>query len=140
MVIPFFAFGYQAWNRNIENKGAIGTDEFYHSGLFGGGLKIDAPLTPTLVASVTGEMMALVGSGIALNNFGVTHSMGVSAEERIALGLDQDVRGPYHITGTLFYEHFNYAGYRATPNTLFLYEPLSTTTQFGANIGFAYSF
>lgn len=140
MAIPFLAFGYQAWNRNIETKGAIGTDEFYHAGLIGAGLKLDAPLTPTLVASVTGEVLALVGSGITLNNFGLSHAMGVTGEERVVLGLDQDVRGPFHITGTVYWEHFNYAGYKPNVNTGFLYEPLSTTTQYGADLGFAYSF
>jgi hypothetical protein len=43
-LIMFAAGGYQAWNRNINQKDAIGTDEFYSSGLFGGGLKLDVPL------------------------------------------------------------------------------------------------
>ena len=64
--IPFIAGGYQAWNRNIENQGQIGTDEFYDSALLGGGVKLDVPLTPALVASVSAEALALIAGNVAL--------------------------------------------------------------------------
>jgi hypothetical protein len=138
--IPFLAAGYQAWNRNIDTTGAIGTDEFYHSGLFGGGMKLDLPIASRTVLSATAEAFALVGGGIALNNFDINHSLGVSAEERISLGMDYDISGPFHVFATGFWEHFNYAGFKPTVNSDFLFEPLSTTTQFGGNLGVAYSF
>jgi hypothetical protein len=139
-LIPFLAAGYQAWNRNIETTGVIGTDEFYHSGLFGGGMKLDVPIASRTVLSATAETFALVGGGIALNNFDINHSLGVSAEERISLGMDYDISGPFHVFATGFWEHFNYAGFKPTVNSDFLFEPLSTTTQFGGNLGVAYSF
>jgi hypothetical protein len=139
-LIPFLAAGYQAWNRNVDITGAIGTDEFYHSGLFGGGIKLDLPIASRTVISATAEAFALAGGGIANNNFDINHSLGVSAEERISLGMDYDINGPIHVFGTGFWEHFNYAGFKPTPSTYYLYEPLSTTTQFGGNIGVAYSF
>jgi hypothetical protein len=144
-VIPFVAGGYQAWNRNIDIKGAIGTDEFYHSFLIGGGVKLDVPLTTTLVASATGEVLGLVGGGIALNNADINQKFGTSIEERLSLGLDYDVRGPLHIIGSAYWEAFNYAGsqpelYIIDGEEYRVNEPLSTTTQFGASVGVAYSF
>ena len=139
-LIPFAAFGYQAWNRNIENPGQIGTDEFYSAWLAGGGLKLDVPLSPRVVVSATAEMLALIGANVDNNSFGLNHSMGISGEERVTLGLDYALRGPLHMTAAAYYEHFNYAGFAGGPQTDYLYEPLSTTTQVGANVGVAYSF
>jgi hypothetical protein len=139
-IIPFIAAGYQAWNRNINLKGQIGTDEFYSSGLIGGGVKLDVPLTTQIVASATGEVLAMVGGNVSFNDFGISHGMGPSAEERIALGLDYTIRGPFHAFGTVYWQHFTYSGYKPGLSTYYFYEPLSTTTQFGANLGLAYSF
>jgi hypothetical protein len=144
-VIPFVAGGYQAWNRNIDDKGVIGTDEFYHTWLIGGGLKLDVPLTTKIVASATGEVLGLVGGGISLNNENINQKFGTSIEERLSLGLDYDVKGPYHIIGSAYWEAFNYAGsqpevYLLGDEYYLVNEPLSTTTQFGASVGFAYSF
>jgi hypothetical protein len=139
-VIPFLAGGYQSWNRNDENKGTIGSDEFYSAGLAGAGIKLDVPLTPAIVASATGEVLGLVGADITNDNFGFSSGMGPSAEERITLGLDYVVQGPFHVFGTAYWEHFNYSGFKPKASTYYFYEPLSTTTQFGANVGVAYSF
>jgi hypothetical protein len=145
-LIPFIAGGYQSWNRNIENKGQIGTDEFYDTALLGGGVKLDVPLTPALVASASVEMLALIAGNVSFNNVNVNHGLGGSAEERAGLGLDYAVQGPFHVFADADWEHFNYAGNKPTSSTYSpacgceLYEPLSTTTQFGVNLGVAYSF
>ncbi len=145
-LIPFIAAGYQSWNRNINNPAQIGTDEFYNTGLLGGGLKWDAPLTPRLVFSASAEALALIAGNVAFNNTHISHGLGGSAEERVTLGLDYAVQGPFHVFGNVDWEHFNYAGYKPTNSTYFapcdcaFYEPLSTTTQFGMNLGVAYSF
>ncbi len=139
-LIPFFAAGYQAWNRNIDQRGSIGTNEFYETGLIGGGLKLDVPVTPRLVLSATGEMLAMIGANVTFDSFGISHSMGVSAQERISLGADYAVSGRFHAQANFYWEHFNYAGFSPTPATFGLYEPLSTTTQFGLNAGIAYDF
>jgi hypothetical protein len=138
--IPFVAAGYQAWNRNINKKYNIGTDEFYHSGLAGGGWKLDVPFGQKFTASVTGEALAMIGGGIAafgenLGNFGPT------LQEKVTFGVDYDVQGRFHLLGTLYWQHFNYAGTR--PRTYpgyYVFEPLSLTTQFGGSIGVGYSF
>jgi hypothetical protein len=145
-LIPFIAGGYQAWNRNISTKGQIGTDEFYDTALLGGGLKLDMPVTSALVVSASAEVLALVAGNVAINNVQISHGLGGSAEERVGLGLDYAVRGPLHVFGTVDWEHFNYAGNKPTNSTYSApcsceyYEPLSSTVQFGANLGVAYSF
>jgi hypothetical protein len=141
-MIPFIAAGYQAWNRNINPKDAIGTDEFYHSGLLGGGIKMDFPVTPTLVVSLTPEVLGLVGGGIAINNLNLNQQFGPSAEQRVTFGLNDALSGRLHIIGSVYWEHFNYSGSKPQVfDTYYLVnEPLSITTQFGASIGVAYSF
>jgi hypothetical protein len=145
-LIPFIASGYQSWNRNINNTGQVGTDEFYNTGLLGGGLKLDVPVTPRLVLSATAEGLALIAGNVTFNNTDLSHGLGGSAEERLTFGLDYAVQGPFHVFGNLDWEHFNYAGNKPTNSTYFapchceFYEPLSTTTQFGMNLGMAYSF
>jgi len=140
--IPFLAAGYQAWNRNINNKGVIGTDEFYHSGFAGGGMRLDVPVAPRLVASIDGELLGLVGGGITIDNLGLDQDFGPSGEQRVNLGLDDAVAGRLHVFGRLFWEHFNYSGSRPQVYRSFflVHEPLSVTTQFGADVGVAYSF
>jgi hypothetical protein len=141
-LVPFIAAGYQAWNRNINNKGVIGTDEFYRSGLVGAGVRLDLPLTTALVASFDGESLALVGGSIALNNFNTNQSFGPTGSQRISLGLDDAFDGRFHFTGSLFWQHYTYSGSKPQVYDFIylLHEPLSTTTQFGANVGVAYSF
>jgi hypothetical protein len=139
--IPFLAAGYQAWNRNIDTNGAVGTDEFYHSGLFGVGYRLDVPIGAGLVASGTGEVFALAGGGISANTSNFSGSFGVTPEERVELGLNDAISGRFHLFATAFWEHFNYAGTRPQSyGDYVIYEPFSTTTQFGANFGFGYSF
>jgi hypothetical protein len=150
-LIPFLAGGYQEWNRNVEVKGEIGTDEQYTTGLLGGGLKLDIPVTPRLVLSGTAEGLDLFAGNVAFNNVVQSHGLGGSAEERLSLGADYAVATHFHVFGAADWEHFNYAGNKPTLSTYYpdcdgegdaceFYEPLSTTTQFGANVGVAYSF
>ncbi len=149
-LIPFIAGGYQSWNRNIDVQGHLGTDEDYDSALLGGGVKLDYPVTSRLVLSGTAEALALVAGNVSFNGVNINHGLGGSAEERIELGADYDVNGPFHVFATADWQHFNYAGNKPTLSTYSTscpsspaceyYEPLSTTTQFGVNIGAAYSF
>jgi len=139
-VIAFIAGGYQAWNRNIELKDEIGTDEFYRAGLMGGGIKLDYAAAPRLVLSATGEGLAVLGGGTRANELGLNFEFGPTAEERVTLGADYAVSAPFHVFGTLDWEDFNYSGSKPSLASFGYYEPLSTTTQFGANLGVAYSF
>jgi hypothetical protein len=140
--IPFLAAGYQAWNRNIDSPGVPGTDESYHSGLFGLGYKLDVPIGSGFVASGTGELLGLAGGGITDNSNNWSGSFGVTPEERVELGLDDAVFGRFHLFATAYWEHFNYSGTRPESfgYNYYIYEPFSTTTQFGANFGIGYSF
>lgn len=137
--IPFIAGGYQSWNRNIVSSSAGGTSEFYHSGLVGMGLKLDMPLGSALVASVTGEFFGLAGGGITSNSLGFSGGFGVTPGERVELGLDEAFSGPLHFFAHADLEHFNYAGTAQGPGSVY-FEPFSTTTQFGLNIGAGYRF
>jgi hypothetical protein len=147
-IIPYITAGYMAWNRNIDNKGVIGTDEFYRTALVGLGIKLDATVTPSLVFSATAQFSGLVASNITFNTFDEGHTMGDSGDERVTLGLDQHVSGPLHVFATASVEHFNYAGDKFNDNNIifagpFAYqiaEPTSTTTQVGVNLGISYSF
>ena len=138
--IPFLAGGYQTWNRNIEAPGTSGTDEFYHSGLFGLGYKLDVPIGAGFVASGTGELLGLAGGGISSANWSST--FGVTPEERVELGLDDAVFGRFHLFATAYWQHFNYSGTRPESfgYNYYLYEPFSSTTQIGANFGIGYNF
>jgi hypothetical protein len=150
--IPFIAGGYQSWNRNIKDKSSpYGTNEFYDTGLLGGGFKLDIPVTDKFVLSGSAEVLALIAGNVSFNNLEINHGLGGSAEERLTLGGDYAVHGPFHAFINGFWEHFNYAGNKPTLSTYSTtcpnnysgceyYEPLSTTTQFGVNIGAAYSF
>ena len=138
--IPYLTGGYQSWNRNIENKGIVGTDEFYSTGLVGGGLKLDIPLTATIVASGSAEALALVGAHISYNSLGIGADMGSSAQERVSLGLDDALSGPLHLQASADWTHFNYAGNKPSYASYGYYEPLSNTTQVGVNLGLSYSF
>jgi hypothetical protein len=146
--IPFLAGGYQGWNRNIDVPGGIGTDEFYDEALLGGGLKLDVPVTSRLVISGAAEGLAMIAGNISYDSFGENAGLGGSAQERLSLGADYSVSPHFHVVGSGFWEHFNYAGNKFTSNKTIevgdlvyeISEPVSTTTQFGVNLGIAYSF
>ncbi len=145
--IPFVAGGYQFWNRNINIQGQIGSDEFYRSGLVGAGWKFDQPIGRNFVVSVTPEFLGLVGGSISINDlpFG-GRGFGVTPEERVELGLDDALGAHLHVFAKADWEHFNYSGTHPFYfifdgyNYGYVYEPFSTTTQFGMNVGVSYSF
>lgn len=138
--IPYFTAGYQSWNRNVSVEGAIGTDEFYSSALVGGGLKLDIPITATIVASTGAELLGMVGNHITIDSLGIGFGMGNSMQERVSLGVDDAVYGPLHLQASANWTHFNYAGSKPSYATYGYFEPLSNTTQVGVNLGVAYSF
>lgn len=139
-LIPFVAGGYQAWNRNVNQKDEIGTDEHYYAGLMGGGLKLDVAAGPRWVLSATGELLALEGGRVEFNSVGGGGNFGITPEERFEMAADYNVTGRIHTFMKLYWEHFDYSGSKPSLHTPYFYEPLSTTTQFGANLGVAYSF
>lgn len=139
-LIPYVSLGYQSWNRNINNPGIVGTDEFYSAGMAGGGLKLDIPITATIVASGSAELLGMFGTHISLNSIGIGFDMGNSGQERVSLGVDDALSGPLHLQASANVSHFNYAGSKPSYASYGYYEPTSTTTQVSINLGVSYSF
>jgi hypothetical protein len=136
-VIPFLAGGYQQWHRPVLAGAGVWAAETCHAGLFGGGARLDIPLTSTLVAAGSGEVLALAAGGVSGNLRGVTVSpggFGVTPEERVTLGLDDALLGPLHIFAQAYWTHFTGSG-AAAP----YYEP-GGAMQEGVNLGIGYSF
>jgi len=139
--IPYATAGYQAWNRNVDSPNTVDGGEFYHSALFGLGWKFDQPLGGPLVASANGELLGLAGGGITANGDDFGRGFGVTPEERVDLGLDDAVSGPFHVFASVYWQHFNYSGtHPEYYSSYYIYEPFSTTTNIGANIGVGFSF
>lgn len=144
--IPYITMGYQAWNRNINNPGVIGTDEFYSAGMAGGGMKLDVPVTGTIVVSGTADMVGMFGVHLSADSLGTGFSLGNSAQQRVSLGVDDALSGPLHVFANAGWTHFNYAGSKPSPSTYIpalggeIFEPLSTTNQVTVNLGVSYSF
>lgn len=138
--IPFIAAGYQSWNRNVDVKHGDGSDEFYSNGLVGGGVKLDLPVTRTLVASGTAEVLDMFGAHIVSHALDNGFDMGNSGQERVSLGLDDALSGPLHLQASANWTRFTYAGSKPSAATYGYYEPLSHTTQLGVNLGVSYSF
>jgi hypothetical protein len=138
MIIPFLAAGYQTWNRNIDN-------ETYRGILLGGGLRFDAALAPRTVVYVEAEGLGILGTHINgkiydpyLNaNLAYSSDMGSSVEERLGAGVDEAVFARTHLFLNGYWSHFNWAGSKANYG---VYEPLSSSTEFGLNLGASYAF
>jgi hypothetical protein len=140
-LIPFIAGGYQAWNRNVDGTGVFGGGEFYHSGLFGAGLRYDYPVSPTVVVSGTAEILGLAGGGVHNPSINFGRGFGVTPEEHLEFEVSDQISPRWHVFGTGFFTHFNYSG--THPEYFpyyYVYEPQSVTTQYGFSIGFGYSF
>jgi len=140
-IIPFFAAGYQSWNRNVDITDVSISGDFYHAALLGFGGKLDVPVGDTLVASGTAEVLGLVGGGVTINNQDFGHSMGATPEERLEFGLDDAVGAHFHLFAKGYWEQFNYAGTQPVSYGIYsLSRPFSTTSQYGVNIGAGYTF
>jgi len=142
--IPFLSLGYQSWSRDVTSDEVGPSSELYHEGAFGGGWKFDLPVGKTLVASATGQILALAGGGISAGS-STLGTFGVSPEEKLELGLDDAITPRWHVFAKANLTHYTYPGtspqfYYADGYEFYEYEPTSTTTQFGLNVGVGYSF
>jgi hypothetical protein len=94
-----------------------------------------------VVLSFTGEFLGLAGGNVQNNGIGFGRGLGVTAQELISLGIDYAITPRWHTFGNIYWEHFVYSG--THPEYFpgyYVYEPLSTTTQFGVDAGVGYSF
>ncbi len=135
-IIPYIAGGYQNWYRNIG--GQAGYNEFYQSGLIGGGIKLDFSSNPLLVWSVSAESLAEIGAGILAPSQDFSADFGSSAEERVSLDADYRFTNAWHAFAGLGITHYEYTG--SKPNASGSYEPLSTTFQINSMFGISYGF
>lgn len=135
-IIPYIAGGYQNWYRNIG--GAAGYNEFYQSGLIGGGIKLDFATGPMLVWSVSAESLAVIGAGISVPSQNFSGEFGSSAEERVSLDADYRFTSTWHAFAGVGISHYEYAG--SKPNAAGVYAPLSTTFQINSLFGISYGF
>lgn len=135
-LIPYIAGGYQNWYRNIG--GAGGYNEFYQSGLIGGGIKLDFTTSPTMVWSVSAESLAVIGGGVSVPSQNFSGDFGSSAEERVSLDADYRFTNAWHAFAGLGISHYEYTG--SKPNAFGSYEPLSTTFQINSLFGISYGF
>ncbi|MBU2722814.1 autotransporter outer membrane beta-barrel domain-containing protein [Acidithiobacillus ferridurans] len=138
MLTPYAAVGWQHWNRHLT--GPYGYTETYNAALVGAGAMFQYACDPRLVATTNVEMLAVAGGGMTPNFanglFGST-SFGASGEEKVSIDADYRITGPLHLYGGLSYTHFNYTGGSLKHG---FREPLSSTNQFGMDLGLGYSF
>lgn len=135
-LIPYVAGGYQNWYRDIG--GPDGYNEFYQSGLVGGGLKLDIATSPLLVVSASAEGLAVIGGGASAPSQNFSGNFGSSAEERVSLDADYRLSNSWHAFAGLGVSHYEYTG--SKPDGTGSYEPLSTTLQVNSLFGLAYGF
>jgi hypothetical protein len=131
-IIPYFAIGYQGWNRVIGGGGGRGGESFYRSALAGAGAKLDLPVSDLLVVSLDAEFLALAGGSLAGSMRGVTLSAAtrVTPQEHVELGLDDAAYGPLHIFAQAWATHLSVDDPQIRIGS----------TQSGVNLGIGYSF
>jgi hypothetical protein len=135
-LIPYVAGGYQNWYRNVG--GPAGNDEFYQSGLIGGGIKLDLSAGPMLMLSASAESLATIGAGVSVPSQNFSGDFGSSAEERVSLDADYRINNAWHAFAGLGITHYEYTGSKS--DAFGTYEPLSTTFQINSLFGIAYGF
>jgi hypothetical protein len=124
--IPYLAAGYQSWNRRVTLPGALRADATYQAGLLGIGARVDVPLTTSLAAFGSGELLALTSA---------QKGTSITPEEQLEVGLDQALPGPLHVFAQTYWTHFSNTG-----SSLNTYQPFNATTQEGVSLGLGYSF
>lgn len=137
-VTPYAAAGFQSWNRDLTGPG--GYTEDYRSILAGVGGRFQYAYGPRLVLTANAEMLAVTGGGMTphLDNLPLGSArFGTSGEEKIALGANYRISGPWSVFGGLDFTHFNYTGGALKYG---FSEPSSSTNRFGMDLGVAYHF
>ena len=148
MLIPYLAYNYEKWDRNIGNavSGGIeysGYQEIYSYDALGLGLIGEYAINNALVIKGRVQYSRMLGN--ILNAYNVsgypamTFNLGNRPVYTVGLGLDYDIAGsPFHITAGVKYLK-TYFG-KSEANEAGLYEPASITDGLNYSLGLAYSF
>ena len=148
MLIPYLAYNYRKWDRNIGNGYAGGIEysgyqEIYSYDALGIGLIADYAINDALVLKGRVQYSRMLGNTVNAYNVSgypaMTFNLGNRPVYTIGAGVDYDINGtPFHITAGIKYSRTFFG--KSAANSLGLYEPASMTTDVNYSLGLAYSF
>jgi hypothetical protein len=148
MLIPYVAYNYRKWDRNLSNGYAggieyLGYQEIYSYDALGLGLLGEYAINDALVLKGRLQYSQMLGN--TLNTYDMTGYPNMTFNLKnepvytVGVGLDYDISGtPLHVTAGIKYVK-TYFG-KSNANVLGFYEPNSMTTGLNYNLGLAYSF
>ena len=162
MLIPYLAYNYSKWDRNLENTTVgnvtyFGNQEIYSYDALGVGVIGEYAITNALVVkgrlqysrmlsnTMTAYNTPLIFNGVAVATLPPTSfSLGNNPIYTIGVGIDYDLYGPLHITAGIKYLK-TYFGKSNVDNILglgiwYINEPSSMTEGMNYSVGLAYSF
>jgi len=148
MLIPYLAYNYRKWDRNLSNGYAgnieyLGYQEIYSYDALGLGLLGEYAINDALVLKGRLQYSQMLGN--TLNTYDMTGYPDMTFNLKnepvytAGVGLDYDIAGtPLHATAGIKYIK-TYFG-KSNANVLGLYEPDSMTTGLTYSVGLSYSF
>ncbi|MHB1680688.1 MAG: hypothetical protein ACYCTB_09325 [bacterium] len=148
MLIPYIAYNYGKWDRNIGsgNAGGIeysGYQEIYSYDALGLGLIGEYAINNALVLKGRVQYSQILGNTLNAYNVSgypaMTFNLGDRPIYTIGAGVDYDIDGtPFHITAGIKYSRMFFG--KSAANSNGLYESASMTTDVNYSLGLAYSF
>ncbi|MHB1702763.1 MAG: hypothetical protein ACYCS0_00900 [bacterium] len=148
MLIPYFAYNYGKWDRNIGNGYAGGVEysgyqEIYSYDALGLGLIGEYAINNALVLKGRVQYSRMLGNTLNAYNVSgypaMTFNPGNKPVYTIGAEIDYDIDGtPFHITAGIKYLRTFFG--KSGANSDGLYKPASMTTDINYSLGLAYSF
>jgi hypothetical protein len=148
MLIPYIAYNYGKWDRNIGNDytGGIeysGYQEIYSYDALGLGLIGEYAINKALVLKGRVQYSQMLGNTLNAYNVAgypaMTFNFGDRPVYTIEAGVDYDIDGtPLHITAGIKYSRMFFG--KSAANSDGIYEPASMTSDLNYSLGLAYSF
>jgi hypothetical protein len=148
MLIPYLAYNYEKWDRNIGNSYSggveyLGYQEIYSYDALGMGVLGEYAINKDLVLKGRVQYSRMLDNTLNAYNISgypaMTFNLGNRPVYTIGLGLDYDISGsPFHIDAGIKYLKTYFGS--SVSNEAGLYEPSSMTEGFNYSLGLAYSF